>query len=141
MLAHSLQQLAFPWALQRRGLMQGNQQGTQLQAAQVLDGTVHFSIKGQAGLSLAEVDDWAVAFFVLIPGQQARQFGQWRERTEQHVALALGEVERIAQGQYQHLLIEAAQRTGRRGLEGGGDVLVQAALVFADPVQQVAVAP
>ncbi|MDT4872299.1 hypothetical protein FQZ97_1074750 [compost metagenome] len=50
-------------------------------------------------------------------------------------------MEGVAQCQQEHLLVEPAQGVRRCGTECRGHRLVQAALVFADPVQQVAVAP
>ena len=47
----------------------------------------------------------------------------------------------IAQGHQQHLLVKAAQIIRRFRLERSSHGLIQALLVFADPVQQMAVAP
>lgn len=141
MLAHALEQLTFLAALQRGRLVQGDQQGTQFEAAKILRLALGLLLECQAGLRFAEIDQWAFGFVFLVPGQQPGQCRERGERTKQRQAFTFVQVEGVALRQQQHLLVEAAQGAGRLGLEGRRDRFVQALLVLADPVQQVAVAP
>ncbi|MNG00458.1 hypothetical protein D3C84_833940 [compost metagenome] len=93
------EQLALDRTLQGRGLLQGNQQGAQFEAAQVGGRTARHLLDGQAGLGQAQVDGGRFVVFVLFPGQQAGQAGQRGEGAEEQRALAFGQVERIAHGQ------------------------------------------
>ena len=104
--------------------MQGYQQGTQLQAPQLAGVAFWRLIVGQAGLGGAEVDNRAVRFFLIIPRQQACQAGQRGEGAKQQRAFTFGQMEGIAQGQDQCLLVQAAQGAGRCGQECRRNVLV-----------------
>ncbi|MNP63796.1 hypothetical protein D3C76_1592370 [compost metagenome] len=115
--------------------MQGDQQGAKLEAAQVGCCAIRTLALGQAGLGFGEVDGGAVVLIVIVPRQKARQVGQWRQRPEEQGAFAVAEVERVAECQQEHLLVEPAQGIRRGGTEGRGHRLAQAVLVFAYPIQ------